>query len=39
MGRNTTRVTTIAIKVFNNEAPSKRKEMTKAATAKAIPTA
>ena len=38
-GRKTTRVTTIAIKVFNNEAPRNRNEITKAATANAMPTA
>ena len=38
-GIKTTRVDTIAIKVFNREVPINRKAITKAATAKAIPTA
>ena len=38
-GRNMTRVITMAMKVFKSEASNMRKEITKAATAKAIPTA
>ena len=38
-GIKTIRVATIAIKVYNKEAPIIRKAMTKAATANAIPTA
>ncbi len=37
-GMNTTKVATMAIKVFTKELPMNKKAITKAATAKAMPT-